>query len=248
MSRRLGSGTVDATLQADAVYSRLRWAILSGALEPGKDLPVAEKLARKMLVGAESVADAIGRLRSQRLIELLPDDRLRVLNWRETGGIELVADMLALAEHRATPDVVRSLLETRRALGIECAGLCAARATPYLLRELDQCLDSGSAHAEDRERLDGYLELWRLIIFGADNLVYRFAFTTVARVVDARGESAATLLRQETGNRSAQQALVDAIAGRRRHEAERVADALLTTVLEGFLHTSGRGVRGPAPT
>ena len=55
-------------------------------------------------------------------------DGNRVTNFRETGGIELVQDLLPMAG-RNHPELIRDRLELRRIFGREIARLAAYRAS-----------------------------------------------------------------------------------------------------------------------
>src|SRR5262245_48159616 len=64
------------TLQETA-YQRLKKALLSGHLEPGRLLSL-RSIALDLGTSVMPVRDAIGRLVSERAMELLPNRRLRI--------------------------------------------------------------------------------------------------------------------------------------------------------------------------
>jgi GntR family transcriptional regulator, transcriptional repressor for pyruvate dehydrogenase complex len=163
-----------------AVHRRLRAAILGGDLAPGDALPSERALSDAFGVNRHAVREAIKRLQQARLVEVAQGGATRVLDWRRTGGIELLLDVATAHPGRTDPGVVRAILEFRAAIGADVARRCAQRA-PQDLRAraaamIAEVLDGGLA---GEARALRYEELWQVIVDGSANLGYRLAYNTL---------------------------------------------------------------------
>jgi GntR family transcriptional repressor for pyruvate dehydrogenase complex len=163
-----------------AVHRRLRAAILRGDLAPGEALPSERALAESFAVNRHAVREAIKRLQQARLVEVAQGGATRVLDWRRTGGIELLLDVATAHPGDRDRDVVRAILEFRAAIGADVARRCAERA-PAPLRDraaamIADVLDGG---LEGEERAALYAELWQVVVDGAANLGYRLAYNSL---------------------------------------------------------------------
>ena len=112
---------------AEEVAEQLRALILGGQYPPGSKLPPERELSRRLQVNRASLREALKKLEHLGLVRIRQGDGTRVLNFMETGGIELIQHLLPLAS--AKPELIRDLLEFRRILGREIARLAAARAS-----------------------------------------------------------------------------------------------------------------------
>lgn len=163
-----------------AVHRRLRAAILGGDLAPGDALPSERALSEAFAVNRHAVREAIKRLQQARLVEVAQGGATRVLDWRRTGGIELLLDVVTSRPGDPDRGVVRAILEFRAAIGADVARRCAERA-PAAVREraaamAAEVLDGG---LQGEERSARYEELWQVIVDGADNLGYRLAYNSL---------------------------------------------------------------------
>ena len=100
------------SLVSDQVFRTLAEEILSGRYEPGK-LPTQRALAAELGVNMASVREAVKRLEQLRLVEVRHGDAMRVRDWREHGGLDVVAHVLFRAGGLDTA-TLSSLLEARR--------------------------------------------------------------------------------------------------------------------------------------
>src|ERR671932_2683087 len=79
---------------AGRVFARLSEEILSGRYEPGEKLPTQRALAAELGVNMASVREAVKRLEQLRLVEVRHGDAMRVRDWREHGGLDVIAHVL----------------------------------------------------------------------------------------------------------------------------------------------------------
>lgn len=123
------------TRAVEEVANRLRASILRGEYPAGTSLPGERDLAGQQGVSRLTLRSAIGRLETEGLVRAVHGSGTRVLDWRERGGIELVAHLAAL-DPRGFPALLRDLLEVRRVLAVEAIALAAQRCDAEDLAEL----------------------------------------------------------------------------------------------------------------
>lgn len=132
------------------VAERLAAAIQAGQLKPGDKLPTEAKLVEQFKVSRTVVREALSRLKSLGLIAS-----------RQGSGIYVNAKSVFQplnfdAKHAASREAVIQIVEVRRALETECAGLAAlkrsdtdVRAIQQALALLDQAVAQGLDGAEE---------------------------------------------------------------------------------------------------
>jgi GntR family transcriptional regulator, transcriptional repressor for pyruvate dehydrogenase complex len=207
-----------------AVHGRLRAAILAGELEPGEALPSERALAERFGVNRHAVREALKRLQQARLVEIAQGGATRVLDWRATGGIDLLLDV---ATARPGPEVVRSILEFRAALGADVARRCAERGGPGPHERAAGLAQQVLDPARDPEdRAARYEELWQAIVDGSGNLGYRLAYNTLLDGQHLVG-AAVRRVAPEMDDRATLAALLDALAAADGEAAHAAARRLL---------------------
>lgn len=164
------------------MHERLRVTILRGDILPGGTLPSERELSAAHRVNRHAVREAIKRLQQSGLVQVSQGGATRVLDWRLTGGLDLLDDLTKTEEAGA---LRRSVAEMRASIGIDAARLCAERATTALrdeLRKLGAALRDPAEHRRFHDRFEAYEALWARIVDGSDNLAYRLAFNTLVGV------------------------------------------------------------------
>jgi DNA-binding FadR family transcriptional regulator len=123
---------------------RLRRQILQGELKPGASLPGERELSERLGVSRLTLRAALTELQAQGLIEKVHGAGNRVLDYRETGGIELIAYLARQAiDGGVVPlPLLGELLELRRMVAIELLGLVCQRATLMVYDRLLELLES----------------------------------------------------------------------------------------------------------
>ena len=114
---------------SEAVFEELRTAILGGRYAAGEALPAERLLAEAFAVNRHAVREALKRLQQAGLVEVRHGGATRVLDWRAEGGLDLLAHVPFAGDRAAGPELLRSVVEARRWIGIDVARLAAARAT-----------------------------------------------------------------------------------------------------------------------
>jgi GntR family transcriptional regulator, transcriptional repressor for pyruvate dehydrogenase complex len=219
-----GLTALDRQPVSAAVHTRLRAAILGGELQPGEALPSERVLAERFAVNRHAVREALKRLQQARLVHVAQGGATRVLDWRATGGIDLLLDV---ATARPDAEIVRAILEFRAALGADVARRCAERGGPDAHRRAaalaGEVLDRGRDGAERAAR---YEQLWQAIVDGSANLGYRLAYNTLLDGQHLVGP-ALERIAPEMDDGATLTALLDALAGGDGEAAHAAARALL---------------------
>jgi GntR family transcriptional repressor for pyruvate dehydrogenase complex len=139
-------------------------------------------------------------------------------------------------ERGAGPEVLRSVVEARRWIGIDVARLAASRASASQVEALVRRASDGSDPAAALPALSArYEALWRAIVEASDNLAYLLAYTSLLAAGAAAQEASHQVFESEARDLDAQAALVAAIAGGDGDRAALLADDLLSRSLTAAL-------------
>lgn len=218
-------------LASDMVHDRLRLAILRGDLEAGGALPSERELSSTYRVNRHAVREAIKRLQQSGLVQVSQGGATRVLDWRETGGLDLLDDLAKTDEAMA---LRRSVAEMRTSIGVDAARLAADRATPEqrdALRQLAADLPDPADVRRYMTRFEVYEALWSKIVEASDNLAYRLAFNTLVGARQVR-DLDARVYQAEVDDPGAGRRLALTIAHGDADDAARLAHTLLRRTLE----------------
>jgi GntR family transcriptional regulator, transcriptional repressor for pyruvate dehydrogenase complex len=162
----------------DQVFGRLRDAILTGGHPAGSALPAERELAESFGCNRHAVREALRRLQQVRLVRVSQGEPTRVLDWRETGGLELVTQLAETGDALPVATLVRDVLEMRATVGADAARCCALRGTDADLAAVNAAARAYAA-AEPAELHAADVELWRRIVLGSGNTAYLLSFNTL---------------------------------------------------------------------
>lgn len=171
----------------DLTADGLRDEILTGRWAPGMALPGERELSETLGVSRLTLRSALARLAAEGLVQAVHGSGTRVLDFRETGSVDLIGYLAAKShEGDAVPvDMMRDLLELRGLVGSEVAGLAAERATDEELeglrahlRSMRELVDS----PDDFVRAD--VQFARMLVRTTHNLAIELMANTVTRVVE----------------------------------------------------------------
>ncbi|KIG18773.1 Transcriptional regulator, GntR family protein [Enhygromyxa salina] len=211
----LGLEPVARSSLSDAVFDQIAAQILTSRIEPGQPLPSERDLCKALGVNRGALREALKRLVQAGLIEQRHGGGTTVLDYRRSGGLDLLTRLLLAPDGQPDLKVARAIMEMRAALAPDIAKLCAQRATPQLIPQLRAVIRNMQAAAapEDLERLQVLsLELWELLVTGADNIAYRLAFNTLRHTYEQIREALVIALANELRQVNACHALVEAVA------------------------------------
>ena len=138
-----------STLVSDQVFRVLLEALLSGRYQPGEKLPTQRTLAADLGVTMGSLREALKRLEQMGLIDVRHGDAMRVRDWREHGGLDVIAHLL-LRSGGLDRSVLADVFEARGLMLTELAELAAHRRTTSEARRLEE-LAAAIAQARDAD-------------------------------------------------------------------------------------------------
>lgn len=185
----------DSQRASERVHAALRDEILGGSLEPGAAVASERALAERFDVHRQSVREALKRLEQAGLVRISHGGATRVLDWRDSGGLELLADLGTVGDRAPPAEFERAVIEMRASIGIDAARLCVERAGDDALTEIERlagaaatAVDGPVATLEER-----YAAMWRAVVIGSGNLAYRLAFNSLLRALPSRPRMAAAV-------------------------------------------------------
>ncbi|MBN8870170.1 MAG: FadR family transcriptional regulator [Solirubrobacterales bacterium] len=182
-----GTGTVSRR-----VHDSLRRQILEGELEPGDRIPSERVLAEEFGVNRHAVREALKGLQQAGLIRITHGGATRVLDWRDSGGLEVMLDLGGDALDPPA-EIVRSVLEMRASIGVDAARLCAGRADEDARRGIEGLGDraAGLVGTGEHEALDqAFAEFWLAIVDGSGNIAYRLSLNSLLAAMTSFGDVA----------------------------------------------------------
>ena len=221
----------------DAVFERICGRIFEGQLAPGDRLPAERELALQLGVNRNALREALKRLEQLRLVAIHPGGSTRVLDFRRSSGLDLLAALLFSGSGVLRLEAARSLVELRTALGPDIAARAAARGGPAATAELAQALDTLRAlpmtDLVARQRQS--LELWRVLVVASDNLAYRLAFNTMEQAWSTIQDLVAPAMRDELEDQRGYDKMVRAVQRGDAAGARRAAEHLVDRGEAGLL-------------
>ena len=215
----------DQVLQRDTLSTKLREALLqeirTSDLRPGDRLPAESKLMERYGVGRQVVREALQSLQATGVVE--------VVNGRGAVVRPLSSDQLQqffqrAVAHGSEADGIVELMEVRRGVEVQSAGLAAERATARDVSELRD-LEQRMREEADPERFASLdVELHLAIAAATGNQLLEFLVEAIR--VPIRATVVAGLERQRAGGSRLEidrlhAGLVDAIAASDAARAER---------------------------
>jgi DNA-binding FadR family transcriptional regulator len=213
---------------SDAVFEQLRDEIVSGRMEPGSTLPAERALCDMLNVNRGAVREALKKLEQARLISIQHGGGSRVLDFRETGGLDLVASLVMKADGSVDAKVARGVMELRSALGTDIARRCAER-DPDRAEALRAIVDEMETGEPGLEQLLEYnMEFWDQMVDGSHNVAYRLAFNSVRDLLGQMSSVFATILAEEITDSETHRKIADAVANSEVDDAEFYTRDLVT--------------------
>ena len=212
---------------SDAVFEQLRNQIVSGEMEPGSALPSERVLCEMLDVNRGAVREALKRLDQARLISIQHGGATRVLDFRETAGTDLLAELLMQSNCEVDFEVARSIMELRTALGSDIARRCASSGpgVAVSLREIIAEMRTNKRDVEALQRLD--MAFWQAVVLGSENIAYQLAFNSIRDVHKRFGAVMSQIMNEELRDIDAHARIADAIEAANGDDAELEARDLL---------------------
>lgn len=212
---------------SDAVYEQLRDQIVLGVMEPGAALPSERALCEMLDVNRGAVREALKRLEQARLVSIQHGGATRVLDFKETAGTDLLAQLLVSPDGSINTSVARSVMELRSALGVDIVRRCVERA-PEVADLLEGTIDEmrNAADLEALRELD--MTFWALLVDGSQNVAYQLVFNSIRDIYDQLAEVLAQVVRGELEDIETRVRMVESIREKDTDSAEFYARDLLS--------------------
>jgi len=177
------------TTAVDEVADGVRSRILGGTLPAGSDLPAERELCEELGVSRLTLRAAITRLEGEGLLRPKHGSGTRVLDYRETGGLDLIGYLArySLEGGRVPVALLADLLEVRRSLAVEVVGLVAERASAselVMLRAHVQMQET--LIAEPARLMAADLAFARKLVRATHNLALELLFNTIVRQIEGQ--------------------------------------------------------------
>jgi DNA-binding FadR family transcriptional regulator len=204
---------VESRSLSDQVFEQLTAEIVGGALAAGSTIPSERTLSEVFAVNRHVVREALKRLEQVGLVRIVQGDGTRVLDFRRTAGLDLLA---VLADHAVAFDgvlpLLRSALEMRAGVGVDVVRLCTERADAAVREELVALAGELHLVRQGPELLAVDWRFWQRVLDGADNLAYQLAFNSLMRGVHAVPELSVPSLEHELAATDYRRPIAAAIA------------------------------------
>jgi DNA-binding FadR family transcriptional regulator len=167
----------------------LRNQILLGAYAVGERLPGERELSETLGVSRLTLRSALTHLEAEGLVRTMHGSGTRVLDYRESAGLELFGHLAGLVLSGAPVpsgfEIFANLMELRRAVAIDAIGLAAERASDDELRVLRLHLSEQRALIGDPHAFMAHdLRFARLIVRATKNLAFELLFNAVMRTIE----------------------------------------------------------------
>jgi len=220
----------------DKVFEQLTAEIVGGRYAPGATIPSERDLSEVLAVNRHVVREAVKRLEQVGLLKVVQGGRTKVLDFRQTAGLDLLA---VVAEHAEAVEALLPLLaaalEMRAGIGVDLSRLCAQRAGSDVRRELLELSDRLAGVGEGVELLPLDERFWRRVLDGAGNLAYQLAFNSLIRAVYARLDFSLPWLERELRRSDYRRPIAVAIAAGDAEAAASATRAALTPPEDSLL-------------
>lgn len=165
---------------------RIRDGILVGRYRAGDHLPGERELSQRLGVSRLTLRSALARLEAEGLVRAMHGAGNLVLDYRESGTIDLLGYLARLSlEGRVVPvDVLGDLLELRRAIAVEALGLAAERCTDAELEAMREHVRAQHALLDQpRAFMEADLAFARLVVRATHNIAFELVFNTVQKTI-----------------------------------------------------------------
>ncbi|MGV9414175.1 FadR/GntR family transcriptional regulator [Nocardia sp. NPDC003693] len=224
---------IDRRTVPDTVFEQLVDEVLDGELPPGSALPAERQLAETLGVSRPTVREALQRLAHTGLVEVRQGGSTTVRDYRRHAGMDMLPRLL-LRKGQLDPAVMRSILETRRLIGREAAGLAAERAGADLAAPLTEIVEALAATQDPIARQLHALNFWDLLVDAADSLVFRLLYNDLRAVYEPALAALAVLMAAEVGRADLYRALAEAVLDADAPAARDLAESLLNLAATEF--------------
>ena len=170
--------SVPNTLVSDRVFVTLLEALLSGRYAPGEKLPTQRTLAADLGVTMSSVREALKRLELMGLVDVRHGSAMRVRDWREHGGLDVLTHLL-FRGGALDAGVLAAILEARALMLRELAGLAAERRSATQAERLNELARRFAATTDPHDAARVDFAFFTEVAQAAGNLVFELILNAI---------------------------------------------------------------------
>jgi GntR family transcriptional regulator, transcriptional repressor for pyruvate dehydrogenase complex len=205
----------------DEAIEKIKEMIISGALQPGDRLPREADLAQRLGLSRSSLREAVRALSLVRILDVRQGDGTYVTSL----DAALLLDALSFVIELHQDQSVLELLEARRLLEAEAAGLAAVRIAPEQVAELRSLIEAMPACTDVEEFVENDIGFHRTIAEAAGNgVLAKLLESLSSRTIRARIWRAITQSGAIDRTVAEHQAICDAI----EHQSPELARAWMS--------------------
>ncbi len=234
----------------DVAAASLRGSILRGEYPAGTKLPGERELSARLGVSRATLRAAITLLQGEGLLRAVHGSGTVVLDFRETGGVELLIHMAAPDVHVSGDPVapLADLMELRRMLAVEAIGLAAERCTAAELLALRSHVSVQRGLRDEPSRyIASDLALARRFAAATHNTALVLVANSIARMLDRQPGIELAFLVQADATLGFYERVLDLIERRDGGRARRFARVLIER-LDRHMLARLRAAFGSDPT
>jgi DNA-binding FadR family transcriptional regulator len=196
---------------SDAVFEQLSSEIVHGRMEPGAPLPSERTLCDMLRVNRGAVREALKRLSQAGLVRIQHGGSAKVLDFKQTGNLDLLTRLLFGADGTIDLEVARSAMEMRAAMAPDIARLCARRGRTQAPR-LAALVADMATRQDDLPALQSLaLQFWDVLVHGSGNIAYKLVFNSLRETYERLRELLVEVLGAELRDLAAYRAIAEAV-------------------------------------
>lgn len=219
---------------ADSVFDQVTGQILAGELAAGQTLPSERKLCEQIGVNRGAVREAIKRLQQAGLVDVRHGGSTTVLDYLDSGGLELLPQLMFSPEGKMRLEVARSIVTMRQNMAPDIAKSCAQKRKSKQLQELENLLQQ-MQETDDAKALQTLaFAYWRSLVAGSGNIAYRLAFNSMQKAYEKIWSLLADVLEPELRDLDNLGKLTQAIADQNASDAHHYASQYLLNGTEAM--------------
>ena len=212
---------------SEQVFAQLRDLIVAGDVTPGSALPSERVLAERLSVSRSAVREALKQLAEARLVSIQQGGATRVLDYRQTAGLNLLSSLLTTADGELNTKVVRSVMEMRSALAPDIARLAARRGGEATAASLFVVVAQMKDAQGDAGRLQELaVTFWDHLVDGSHNVAYRLVYNTLIESFRTYDGLLTVVLSDEHAQTPLYDRIAHAVRGGDSDEARQIATTL----------------------
>ena len=153
---------------SDAVFEQLSSEIVHGRMVPGVSLPSERTLCDLLRVNRGAVREGLKRLSQAGLIVIQHGGGAKVLDYKQSGNLDLLTRLLFRSDGTIDLQVARSAMEMRAAMAPDIARLCARRRQPEHIHQVFELVAAMAARPDDLPALQTLaLQFWDVLVDGS---------------------------------------------------------------------------------